>query len=182
MILPELTPNGTADPGSALPPRGFVPLEGAPTHVTWTERRNLSVVALGETKRRGLRYEAAVTEMLTREFPIDFHSQPAFAFRSGLRTRVCIPDGLLLRSHDAILFEIKIQHMPEAWWQLRKLYQPVVERWWEKPIQVCEIVKSFDPSMGFPEEPVICASIEAVLNADPSRFKVFIWRPANATP
>jgi len=67
--------------------------------------------------------------------------------------RTLLPDGLLILGSVATIIEIKSQHMPESYWQLRHLYEPAVRA---LPI-VCHVncltvVKSYDPAMPYPEE------------------------------
>jgi len=103
--------------------------------------------------------------------------QVPFSFRDSDVPRLVVPDGILLRSRDVVIFEIKSQHMPEAWWQLRRLYAPVLEAWWNKPVVCCEVVKSFDPSIGFPEPVKFCRSLDEVLSSNHGdAFRVFQWR------
>ena len=86
----------------------------------------------------------------------------------------------MLLPDRTVIFEIKRQHMPEAWWQLRKHYQPVMERYREQPVQVCEIVKDFDLQMPFPESDIHCFGndeLNAFLERNPAQFGVWWWKP-----
>lgn len=50
--------------------------------------------------------------------------------------------------------EIKYSHTSDAWWQLRRLYVPVLQRIFPQNLwdfEVCEIVRWFDPAVAFPE-------------------------------
>lgn len=176
MVLPQLTPDGSADPVSAPPPRGSRPVVGEPRNIHWVGGRT-SAHGLTEAQRSGLRFEQKIHWMLKSTFPVDYHVNPVFAFDDDTGHRTCVPDGLLLHAKDAIVFEIKSQHMPEAWWQLRKLYEPVVKRWWGKPIVCCEVVRSYDPAMGFPESVSFCTTLDEVLGDCLNEFRVLQWRP-----
>jgi hypothetical protein len=103
---------------------------------------------------------------------------PWIKFLSDGRWRWCQPDGLLFLPEQGrlVVVEVKYQHTADAWWQVRHLYQPVLEhifprRLWE--YEACEIVKWFDPAIVFPEK--------LVLALDPDMrhkdFKVHIWKP-----
>ncbi len=70
------------------------------------------------------------------------------------KQRWCQPDGLLLREdlHLITIIEFKLKHTTDAWWQLRKLYEPVIEKiypGWD--IRVLEVVKHPDPDQVMPE-------------------------------
>jgi len=68
---------------------------------------------------------------------------------------VCQPDALLLFKSGAVLIvEVKLTHTANAWWQLRKLYEPVVKALTNHshPVYVVEICKSGDPLISFPEK------------------------------
>lgn len=92
--------------------------------------------------------------------------------------RWCQTDGLRLdlREGRAIIYEIKYQHTPDAWFQLRELYEPVVgaalgPAW---SIQLVEVVKWYDPATFFPERTAMCAD---PLQAPVGRIGVHIWAP-----
>jgi hypothetical protein len=181
LILPQLTPNEGADLASASPPHGFRPLKAKPEDVRWLTRTPGFFNQHGTTtaQQNGIRYEIAVHAHFTKLWSSDYHVQPILSFHEGTakRRRIVVPDGILLRDgKPAVVFEVKSQHMPEAWWQLRKLYAPVVEAYWPHPVMLCEVVKSFDPSIGFPEPVKLCNSVEQVLDERPVPFKVLIWR------
>lgn len=73
--------------------------------------------------------------------------------------------------------EIKLQHTPNAWWQLEMLYLPVLSAIfpsgdWEYAL--VEVVKWFDPSVSFP---VTFQKLPDPLFAEPGRFGVHICTP-----
>lgn len=68
----------------------------------------------------------------------------------------CQPDALLFRKNYLIIFEIKLTHTIDAYWQLRHLYLPIMKRLeLNIPIVLVEITRSFDPSYLYPEEMVL---------------------------
>lgn len=75
------------------------------------------------------------------------------------------------------MVEIKFQHMPEAWWQLRKLYQPALEFKLRRPVFVLEVCKSYDPAMPFPEPIELVENLWEFCNAPRKVFGVFQWKP-----
>lgn len=103
---------------------------------------------------------------------------PWLRFFADGKWRWCQPDGVLFvpGAGRIVIVEIKYQHTPDAWWQVRHLYQPVLEHifppsLWE--YEVCEVVKWFDPHVAFPERVVLANEVD-MLHKD---FKVHIWKP-----
>ena len=87
----------------------------------------------------------------------------------------CQPDGLIveLREKKLTIVEIKLQHTSETWYQVRKLYQPVVSAIYPGfQIAALEIVKWLDPHIPFPETFKFC---EDVLYFDVDKFGVHIF-------
>lgn len=169
-------------------PLNFKPLKGMPRDVHDISLQ-LQVGQKGNTEARkaGLRYEGTVIEYLedlAKHSKRGFCEQPALRFRDDNGWRIVVPDALLISDVDIILVEIKIQHMPEAWWQLRRLYEPVVLNRYLRPVRVLEIVKSFDASMPFPEPveqisaenmPLFCLS--QIARGVVPKFAVHVWKP-----
>jgi len=127
---------------------------------------------------QGVRYEARVHDYLGSLYGDRYISNPWLRFFSEGVWRWCQPDALLLdpaRGRITIV-EVKYQHTSDAWWQVRHLYQPVLEamfppRLWT--FDACEVVKWYDPATLFPERTVLAQDI----GMKHSHFKVHIWRP-----
>lgn len=129
-------------------------------------------------RQNGLRYEATVQEYLSciaKKENAQYLAQPSFLFTDARGKSLCRPDAIIVGPMYAVVIEIKIQHMPEAWWQLRRLYQPVVEAFLKRPTRVLEIVKTFDASMPFPEDIELIPDI--LTSTVTRKFSVHIWRP-----
>lgn len=131
-------------------------------------------------RAEGVRYEKRVQEHLIYEYPETYIPSPWIHFRDDTsdRFRWCQPDGINIDVHRGIVTccEIKYSHTPDAWWQTRKLYMPVLQHIFASTlwsIQVCEIVKWYDAATVFPED--------VELTPEPTRpshrFKVHICRP-----
>lgn len=72
------------------------------------------------------------------------------------RTRWCQPDGLFLdlEAGQITIVEIKYQHTALAWWQVRRLYEPVLQAIFPPNLfsfAALEIVSWLDPDVEFPE-------------------------------
>lgn len=145
---------GTVKPLCA-PPRGF-----RPARPLWAElvvagpwhsgsRRPIRGTA---AQRFGLHYERRVLDNLKFLFP-SLQCGPWFRFaEKGGYLRWCQPDALLRTEAADIIFEVKSRFTSDAYYQLRQLYAPVVERAFRaKAVRLVNIVRSFDPSVPFPE-------------------------------
>ena len=129
-------------------------------------------------RAEGVRYEKKVQAYLLSTYAEKYVDSPWLRFYSGGKWRWCQPDGLLidLPAGTITIVEVKYQHTPDAWWQVRQLYQPVLqvlfpERLWT--FHACEVVKWYDPAVLFPERVVLAQDVGMY---HPS-FKVHIWHP-----
>lgn len=111
----------------------------------------------------GVKYEKGVQAYLEQAYPTRYVASPWLRFfvAGGSRWRWCQPDGLLIdtRTGWITIVEVKYNHTPDAWAQLKLLYLPVLQvifpaHLWK--FDCCEIVKWFDPAVAFPE-PVMLA-------------------------
>lgn len=159
-------------------PLHFRPCVGTPRNVHLTLPPYPTRRGNTAAREAGLRYERLVQAQLQTIWPA-YRTSPWLAFTDETGERRCSPDGIFFdkRTGVACVVEIKLQHMPEAWFQLRKLYEPVVKRLYpNSQVSVVEIVKSFDPSMPFPEEIILLTSFEDLLH-QPEKFGVLCWKP-----
>ena len=132
----------------------------------------------GNTAAReaGLRFEAKVQEHFTGIWP-GYFAGPILHFTDDRGHNLCIPDGILLLPDRVVVFEIKSQHMPEAWWQLCRKYRPVVEVWQtDRPVQGVEVVRSYDPAMPFPCPVRVVESPTCIFNLSSKDFCVLVWK------
>lgn len=183
-LATQLSPLSAAAPASARPadkngvgtirpPRGLYLPHGTP-----------SAVRFGDTlppkggrtaaQRLGLAYEQRVIDVLSSIYAARFfHSTPLlFEDRRGLHR--CIPDGVL-RVNDVtiVIIEIKLRHTVRAWWQLEKLYLPVLRQLAPgAQIHRAEICRSYDPAEAFPPHDV-ATSLHRLSSA---RVGVLQWK------
>ncbi len=127
----------------------------------------------------GLAFEKQVRLSLAAAFPTQLIPSPWFTFRTAdapTRLRWCQPDALLLdiRRSRITIVEVKLRHTADAWWQLRRLYEPVVRAAFGAAwgCSACEVVKYFDPATAFPEA---FEFVDDLGTIHPAQFAVHIW-------
>lgn len=158
------------------PPQNFqepsLPIERIEVRWRKYRRRNGNTAA----REAGLRYEEKIQLALLDCFPL-YEAEPHIIYWTPKGPRNAFPDGLLLLPERTVIIEIKRQHMPEAWWQLRRHYSLVMERYRVQPIQCIEIVKDLDISMPFPEHFTLYESVAAAIADDYANmhFGVVKW-------
>jgi hypothetical protein len=134
----------------------------------------------GDTAAReaGLRYEAKAQEYLAATLGSSYVPAQILSFRDDTpERRLIIPDGIYGVPTHFILFEIKSQHVPDAWWQLRQLYQPVLRCLSHLEVFCVEVCGSFDPAMPFPEPIEWIEDLAEYVKRPSRKFGVFQWRP-----
>ncbi len=167
------------------PPQGFRPVLGRVSSVNMSRsgfaRTRVSGGANGHTaaQHAGLRYEDKAQEFLAELFP-DYLRSPWIRFiehtEFGDDKRACVPDGLILRPPVALVFEIKIRHTTDAWFQLRRLYAPVVAALSGiAQIHLVEVCSSFDPAVLNPEPIARILDIERFAESPWNPYGVFVW-------
>lgn len=175
-MLPQIALDGSR-PVDVPPPPHFHGLTGPLRHVRWKSSGATAGQGMTAAQKAGLRYEAKAQDYLSRTLGRAYNIAPFLHFDDHYVARTAVPDGIYFGlGANAFIFEIKISHTPDAWWQLRKLYQPVVEELdFVRSVTVIEVVKSLDPSVPFPEETYQIRGVEGLIPSP--RFNVFIWRP-----
>lgn len=125
-------------------------------------------------KAQGLRYERKVNAYLFDLFP-NFVPNLPFRYCDSSGAHVCIPDGILFRPTEVIIFEVKLTHTLKAYAELTRTYRPVVQRALGRRVRVVEITQSYDPRIPFPTGGVF-PSIERFLESS-DKEGVVLWRP-----
>lgn len=115
--------------------------------------------AATSAKAKGLRFELKAKQLIQKSLP-DAQFGIWWSYLETTKSRDCQTDAVLLypewseKPKVVTVFEIKDQHSIDAWYQLRKLYQPVLSDYYRVPINVVEVCRVFDPAVVFPE-PVV---------------------------
>lgn len=159
------------------PPANFNPARNI-LHAEFTDPPTLRRRRYTGRRLQGVRYERLVQDYLSFRFGTDYLASPWIKFFGDGKWRWCQPDGLLFSpaSGRITIVEVKYQHTADAWWQVRHLYQPVLEHIFPPHLwkfDACEIVKWYDPAIIFPE----VVSLASEVNLVCKNFKVHIWKP-----
>lgn len=105
-------------------------------------------------------------------------TSPWFAYCDwgGGKRRYCQPDFLLADDSNStcVIVEVKLgaAAVPLAWWQLEKLYKPVLEKThrWQTLFSLC-ISRSYDPSFPAPQTPHF---VDDVYSVQPGKFNFLV--------
>lgn len=112
-------------------------------------------------KRAGMVYQRRVEAWEGLGGVDSVECSPWFCFvdDSGGR-HYCQPDLLLRRGDLLLVGEIKLRWTSDAWWQLRKLYLPVLAKVFPTLIlvPVC-FCRSYDPAIRVPDEIHLCKGV-----------------------
>lgn len=159
------------------PPPNFYPARQI-VHAEFTDAPALKRHRYTGRRLQGVLYERAVHEYLAFRYGDFYLASPWLKFFAEGKWRWCQPDGLLFVPEQGrlVVVECKYQHTTDAWWQVRHLYQPVLEHIFPRDLwtyEVCEVVKWYDPAVLFPERVVLAGEVD-MKHKD---FKVHIWKP-----
>ena len=149
-----------ASPIRCPPPSRFLPadsvrsarlLESQPPFIRRRRARG--------AKARGVSYERKVHGYLERfcatQVGMLYRREQWVEFVDLSGKRWCQIDGLMvdtIKKHVTIV-EVKYKHCSDAWWQLWRLYLPVVRAIYKEYSHAClEVVRWFDPATAFPSE------------------------------
>lgn len=148
----QIVANNFDDPSTALiPPAFFRPAVGirAVKETPYTPKVGRPTAA----QKVGLKYEANFHRAATAFFGTHYRTFQTrqLSFMDAHGWRVCRPDGVYLDGDTIYLFEVKIRHTADAWWQLHRLYKPVLEQLAPGKRIICiEVCRNFDPAVHFP--------------------------------
>lgn len=131
-------------------------------------------------QNEGLRFEEKVSQELTLRYEY-FLPQVPFRFTTSYGTEKCILDGMLfkhrsLETHEIVLVEMKKRHTADAWFQLRQLYFPVVQKAFPRSsLRLLEICKQYEPGVRLPEPYKLHKTLCEYLESG-APFGVVSWR------
>jgi hypothetical protein len=137
-----------------IPPTDFIPARN-PSNVRLINYTH-SPQRRSASRRAGIRYEKKWHTFAGKVWPTyrNFQGQ-LFAFSDVSGQRCCSPDGVLipLQLDYFVIFEVKVGHISDSFWQLRRLYEPVLSQWSDcrgrRPV-VVEVCRRFDPAIIYP--------------------------------
>lgn len=179
-MLPSLTPNRVvasagAAPLSTPPPR-FRPLLGPTNEIQLRAVPYRRAEGITGSQKAGLRYEEHVQNVLQTKFS-NYMPGPYLHFKDRGVVRTAQPDGVLLFDDYLFIFEVKYTHCPEAWWQLEKLYAPLLRQLFpSRTVGLVEVCRSYDPSTPFPCAIECFDCIIEWCSRPRTQFGVWAWR------
>lgn len=176
-MLPLLESSRAAGAISVPPPR-FRGITGPLSEVHIKHRDYVRGTGFTDAQHNGLRYESQVQDQLVKMFS-EYTPEPELHFIDQGVYRNVRPDGILVGENHLVIFEIKYQHVPEAWWQLEKLYKVVLDGLYHRPISLVEICRSYDPATPFPCEVGMISDLETWVSEYRPIFGVHVWRKPN---
>lgn len=127
---------------------------------------------------RGVAFEAKVHRDLEELYGDEYSKSPWFKYNfehKGQKfERFCSPDGLLFKGSKIHVLEMKLSHCEDAFYQLIKLYVPVVSNYFGSNFTYhpIEVVRWYDAAKPFPVKPII---IHDIFGAEANRLSVRIW-------
>lgn len=125
-------------------------------------------------QREGIRYQRKIERWAVGgKFDGSITFSPWYYFVDGSgRRHFCQPDILFDDGAAMVVAEVKLSWTADAWWQLRRLYLPVLAKIYPRrvliPLCIC---KSFDPAVAAPEEVNL---IPDLLECKPDLFNVLM--------
>lgn len=178
-MIPSLSPTPQRRPPEC--PTNIRLLRGRPSNIRLIPSSTYTR-ATGRTtaQKTGLRYEEKVQRALLDYFkpPREYLAAPFIHYSDdrGYHTRV--PDGIATIDGVKYILEIKLGHTEVSWWQLERVYRPLVEAYYHTfPVRVCEICRSFDPMVSFPSKFRRLESIDELPSLGKGEFGVLRWKP-----
>lgn len=149
-----------------------------PRWARWANSRNTRTRATAQSasRRAGQNFQLQVGKRLANVFPFALTLEPWIDYEDDQGRGRCSPDFVLdFMTGPIIVGEVKHTHSEQAWWQLRKLYEPLIRIIAVgREVAVLEVAKYASP-VRLPEEPEFIFAIEDIERLDPSRFSVLVW-------
>lgn len=171
--------------GAPIPPPNFIPA-GDPRDVRLIDYTH-DPQRLSAARKAGIRYEEKwhtfASQFLGRRYR-SFRNK-LFAFSDTSGQRCCRPDGILIPEHKDwfVIFEVKVGHISDSYWQLRHLYEPVLSKWSHcssRRAVVVEVCRRFDPATFYPCATKHLSILDLedyfALPQNPAEVGVLIWK------
>lgn len=181
-MIPQLSPGSNLP--ACVPPRpGFKAPVGTICDIWIDWSKCVPGFGASAAQAAGLKYEAKVHDYL-ESVHHSYAASPRLWYTDDAGRRYVVPDGIFpldgvwREPKFLVLVEIKVRHMPEAWWQLKRLYEPILRVHRPNiPIYCLEVVSSYDPAMPFPCRVNLIRDLKGWLDAPTAEFTVLEWKP-----
>lgn len=133
--------------------------------------------------KSGLRYEKKVFDHLRWLYQENVRIQPWLQYENSHYTRrTCQPDALILYEDKLVIFEVKRTHSLDSWFQLEKIYSPVLRQIFpDKPQLLVSLSSGFDPQIGWPSPLHLCDGFSDLATV-PEGHAAIQWREKDWIP
>lgn len=128
-------------------------------------------------QRAGRAYEKKAQRFLQAHFGEVYKAGKWFKYLDSSGFHFCQLDGFIHGPDGLVIVEIKTTFTTDAWWQVRKLYEPVVRKAYLQAPQIIIVCKNFDPAVAFPEPVRHLAALTKPELSGGAEICVFQWRP-----
>lgn len=176
-FLPGTDGTNAGSPVSVPPPPGLR-LPSRIMSAGWSTKEVKFPPGKTAAQKAGLRYEAKVLLELQDIFLGGVYLSPTLFWIDETGVNYAVPDALILDEKFICCVEIKFLHQPEAWWQLRKKYEPILRKIYpDTKILLLEICSSLDAHSPFPEKYTYVEHLPPFIkNAKDGELGVFQWK------
>ena len=127
-------------------------------------------------QRAGLRYEQKVHDVLGAIYEGRYRKSTSILYEDRTGLHRAIPDGVLVLDRVWVALEIKFSHTERAWWQLMRVYVPLL-RGLAPPgttVVPCEVCSTYDPEVRLPGPHVLTESLHSL--SEGWRMGVIHWK------
>lgn len=154
-MLPNFMNRTFNEPRKYFPPAGFTKAEN-PTNVRLIDYQH-PPRRLSAARKAGIRYESSWSKFAHNLYGSSYRTftSELFAYNDTSGQRCCKPDGVLIPPGEEwfAIFEVKVGHIQDSFWQLRHQYEPVLSAWntlKSRRAVVLEVCRRYDPTILYP--------------------------------
>jgi hypothetical protein len=130
--------------------------------------------------KAGVVYEKKFHREMAARHGTNYHSNLWFHYQLNGDWRWCQPDGVLIdhstEPSTITIFECKLKHTAQSYWQLKNLYLPVLKAAFSTlfTFKLIEVCRDYDPATPYPALAPVLRKIDEPHPAE--LVGVFIWK------
>jgi hypothetical protein len=132
---------------------------------------------LSAAQRLGLAFEKKAIVHLNWELSDEVFAHPTFRFNNGTPLdQYAIPDALWVAGKTLTIFEIKLRHTADAYYQLKDLYAPIIAKAYPGfAINLVEICRHYDRTIKLPGKVTFVDNLKAHCEIPREGFGIYLW-------